>query len=86
MIGYGPGTALDQAQPLPRVQTKTTLTAMLGGKMMKGRGGQDAPRIRYLAPSPVSVNSGSLLQVQAATVFVPDNFPRADLLSYKLND
>lgn len=39
MIGYGPGVALDEAQPLPRVQTKTTLSAMLGGKMMKEMGG-----------------------------------------------
>jgi hypothetical protein len=39
MIGYGPGTALEKAQPLPRVQTKTTLTVMLGGKMMRGMGG-----------------------------------------------
>jgi hypothetical protein len=35
MVGYGPGTALAAAQPLPRVQTKTTLQVMLGGKMMK---------------------------------------------------
>lgn len=47
MIGYGPGTALDKGQPLPRVQTKTTLMIMLGGKMMRnfpsgppGRGGE----------------------------------------------
>jgi hypothetical protein len=39
MVGYGPGTALDKAQPLPRVQTKTTLNIMLGGKMMKLPGG-----------------------------------------------
>ncbi len=31
MIGYGPGAALDKAQPLPRIQTKTTLSVMLGG-------------------------------------------------------
>ncbi|HLV82108.1 MAG TPA: hypothetical protein VKT32_17595 [Chthonomonadaceae bacterium] len=37
MIGYGPGTALDKGQPLPRVQTKTTLMIMLGGKMMQNR-------------------------------------------------
>ena len=36
MAGFGPGAALDKAQPLPRVQTKTTLQMMLGGKMMKG--------------------------------------------------
>lgn len=40
MIAYGPGTALDAGQPLPRVQTKTTLTAMLGGKMMTEHGGR----------------------------------------------
>ncbi len=36
MAGFGPGAALDKAQPLPRVQTKTTLQMMLGGKKMKG--------------------------------------------------
>ena len=35
MVGYGPGTALDKGQPLPRVQSKTTLTINLGGAMMK---------------------------------------------------
>lgn len=36
MIGYGTGTALPEGQPIPRVQTKTTLTiSPLGGKMMK---------------------------------------------------
>jgi hypothetical protein len=41
MIGYGPGAATDKGQPLPRVQTKTTLMIMLGGKKMPkpGRGG-----------------------------------------------
>ena len=34
MIGYGPGAATDSGQPLPRVQTKTTLSIMLGGKKM----------------------------------------------------
>lgn len=38
MIGYGPGAALGEGQPLPRVQTKTTLTMMLGGKEMKKMG------------------------------------------------
>jgi hypothetical protein len=38
MVGYGPGTALDAGQPLPRLQTKTTLTIMLGGKAMEGLG------------------------------------------------
>ena len=38
MIGWGPGTALEKGQPLPRVQTKTTLSLMLGGKMMQGQG------------------------------------------------
>jgi hypothetical protein len=41
MIGYGPGAALDKGQPLPRLQTKTTLTVMLGGKQMPGAGGQE---------------------------------------------
>jgi len=40
MIGWGPGTALEKAQPLPRVQTKTTLTLMLGGKKMADLGGR----------------------------------------------
>jgi hypothetical protein len=43
MIGYGPGAALDKGQPLPRVQTKTTLMVTLGGKKLKemlGRKGQ----------------------------------------------
>jgi hypothetical protein len=39
MIGYGPGTALDTGQPLPRIQTKTTLSVMLGGKGMSGMEG-----------------------------------------------
>lgn len=32
MSGYGPGAALEKAQPLPRIQTKTSLMIMLGGK------------------------------------------------------
>jgi hypothetical protein len=40
MAGYGHGAALAKAQPLPRIQTKSTLTCMLGGKMMKGMGGK----------------------------------------------
>jgi hypothetical protein len=35
MAGCGPGAALDKAQPLPRIQTKTTLQLMLGGKSMR---------------------------------------------------
>lgn len=38
MAGYGPGAALDKAQPLPRIQTKTSLMLMLGGKKMDGFG------------------------------------------------
>ncbi len=38
MIGYGPGAALDKGQPLPRLQTKTTLHIMLGGKLAGGFG------------------------------------------------
>lgn len=42
MVGYGPGTARDETQPLPRVQSKTTLTIMLGGKKMdEEMGGMD---------------------------------------------
>jgi hypothetical protein len=38
MIGWGPGAAIDKGQPLPRMQTKTTLQIMLGGKkMQRGR-------------------------------------------------
>ncbi len=44
MVGYGTGTALEKGQPLPRVQTKTSLTVMLGGNMM--RGGFGGPRGR----------------------------------------
>lgn len=40
MVGYGPGAALATAQPLPRIQTKTTLQLMLGGKSMRGFGGR----------------------------------------------
>jgi hypothetical protein len=39
MIGYGPGAALAEGKPLPRVQSKTTLRLMLGGKKLpKGPG------------------------------------------------
>jgi len=36
MTGYGPGVARDKTQPIPRIQTKTTLSIMLGGKGMPG--------------------------------------------------
>jgi hypothetical protein len=36
MAGYGPGAALETAQPLPRIQTKTSLNLMLGGKQVRG--------------------------------------------------
>lgn len=39
MVGYGPGAALGEGQPLPRMQTKTSLNVMLGGKMMQDMGG-----------------------------------------------
>ncbi len=42
MVGYGPGAALDKGQPLPRIQTKTTLSIMLGGKGMSGMEGMGA--------------------------------------------
>lgn len=35
MVGYGPGAALEKAQPLPRIQTKSTAMLLLGGKKMK---------------------------------------------------
>ncbi|MEQ1822930.1 MAG: hypothetical protein ABL949_10485 [Fimbriimonadaceae bacterium] len=35
MAGYGPGAALEKGQPLPRIQTKTSLMLMLGGKKMR---------------------------------------------------
>lgn len=42
MDGWGTGTALDEAQPLPRVQTRTSFSANLGGKKMaEMMGGQD---------------------------------------------
>jgi hypothetical protein len=40
MVGYGPGAALEKGQPLPRVQSKTTLMVTLGGAMMKRGGGR----------------------------------------------
>ncbi len=40
MAGYGPGSALEKAQPLPRIQTKTSLMLMLGGKKMGNFGGR----------------------------------------------
>ncbi len=36
MVGYGPGAARDNTQPIPRIQTKTSLNLMLGGKKMAG--------------------------------------------------
>jgi hypothetical protein len=39
LAGWGPGTALAAGQPLPRIQTKTVLTVMLGGKGITGMGG-----------------------------------------------
>ena len=51
MVGYGPGTALEKGQPLPRVQSKTTLMVNLGGAMMKGRGGRPGPGGRRGDPS-----------------------------------
>jgi hypothetical protein len=39
MVGYGPGAALGEGQPLPRMQTKTSLNVMLGGKMMEDMSG-----------------------------------------------
>ncbi len=41
MVGFGPGAALPEGQPLPRVQTKTTLSIMLGGKSMAGMGEEE---------------------------------------------
>jgi len=41
MIGYGTGTALPEGQPIPRVQTKTTISIMLGGKLMEDMGGMN---------------------------------------------
>lgn len=35
MAAYGPGAARDETQPLPRVQSKSTLNVMLGGKQVK---------------------------------------------------
>jgi len=43
MVGYGTGTARDDTQPLARVQTKTTLTIMLGGKKMPRMGQPEQP-------------------------------------------
>lgn len=38
MVAYGPGAALATAQPLPRIQTKSTIQLMLGGKKMESMG------------------------------------------------
>ena len=38
MVGYGPGAARDDSQPLARMQTKTALRIMLGGKKMPAMG------------------------------------------------
>lgn len=39
MTGYGPGAARMDSQPLPRIQTKTTLSLQLGGKAVGEMGG-----------------------------------------------
>jgi len=39
MIGYGTGVALPEGQPIPRVQTKTNISIMLGGKLMEEKMG-----------------------------------------------
>lgn len=39
MTGYGNGVARSDTDPRPRLQTKTSLTVMLGGKQMAGRMG-----------------------------------------------
>jgi len=49
MVGYGPGAALDKGQPLPRIQTKTTLSIMLSGKGMSGMAGMGAGEGRAAA-------------------------------------
>lgn len=36
MTGYGPGVAREETQPIPRIQTKTTLSIMLGAKDVSG--------------------------------------------------
>jgi hypothetical protein len=38
MTAWGPGAATETGQPLPRLQTKSSLQVMLGGKMMKDMG------------------------------------------------
>lgn len=43
MIGWGPGAALAEGQPLPRLQTKTTFSCMLGGKGMQDMMGGGMP-------------------------------------------
>lgn len=43
MTGYGPGAALEQVQPIPRIQTKTSLSMMMGMKGMPGMGGGRMP-------------------------------------------
>ncbi len=36
MVAYGPGAATDKTQPMARLQTKSTLNLILGGKKIKG--------------------------------------------------
>ncbi|MBI2300747.1 MAG: hypothetical protein HYU66_17700, partial [Armatimonadetes bacterium] len=43
MIAYGPGAA-NTGEPIPRIQTKTTLMAMLSSMMGRGGRGQPAPQ------------------------------------------
>ena len=43
IVGYGTGTALDKVQPLPRIQTKTSLMMMMGRMEMPGMGGMGRP-------------------------------------------
>lgn len=39
MVAYGPGSAREGTNPLPRIQTKSTLMLMMGGKMARDMGG-----------------------------------------------
>jgi hypothetical protein len=44
MVAYGPGNAKDTAQPIPRIQTKSTLMLLLGGKKGGPRPSGDGKR------------------------------------------
>lgn len=43
MVGFGQGAAANEGQPLPRVQTRTVLNVLLGGKAVNAANNAEAP-------------------------------------------